>query len=729
MSVSSDIDDIDDINAKVNDSREEENYSDTEKLKEKKSAQNSEKNQSKKENIGEDKKEEKQVKKERESSDEDSDSSDKSKNEKEKGKENEEEGEEDEEEKKKEKEKDKEKDKESEKEKEKIKEKEDKKEIVKEDSKEKNNKNNKNDDDSDSSDSEEERKKRMEQQRIRDEMKAKKAKEKEEDNRKALKEKEKKEKEMEEKKKKMEENKKEFIGVNINKNVNPSWQRKEDNYPKNNNNFFHENIQMSKPQNSYVKRKGKKYDLNDEKNLRNIISENIEIIDEMKNAYPGIPKLDCAYILKKLKGDTSAYTLFEIMNKIHRDISTELTLNRANKSEKEFLSQIEPYEIIDSIYNNPEHVTTMKFYKIYSHEDKDRLPQYLQESLPNNFYYNKNREKEERRRKLIKFIDGSFNYIPVLCPNIKTCRENNCPYSHNENESDYHPLYYKTSLENISIRPNDTKLIKNACDLFNDFRIIYNYKDENIIKLMKLFEEKNYSKYSFSEYMKNKISSFSLNTFKTLECPSIKSGLKCPKEDPHLCYYYHDVSERRRPPTLFRYINEMCSKHKIKNGKIKEKCPNEDFCTKCHSKYEYYYHSLFYGKAMTCKRPRKFGKCIFEETCYAYHPYKEPGYKRTKEEILKEKKDEIMEKYSNEADTLSKLIKKYRCPNCEKFKGKLKYHLLLNCGHIICSSCFEKSKKCPKCNQKIIKEKEGEDYIPMDFSSTSVDIDKLMKEN
>ena len=156
---------------------------------------------------------------------------------------------------------------------------------------------------------------------------------------------------------------------------------------------------------------------------------------------------------------------------------------------------------------------------------------------------------------------------------------------------------------------------------------------------MKLFEEKNYSKYSFSEYMKNKISSFSLNTFKTLECPSIKSGLKCPKEDPHLCYYYHDPSERRRPPTLYHYTNEMCPKHKIKNGKMKEKCPYEDFCTKCHSKYEYYYHSLFYGKAMTCKRPRKFGKCIFEETCYAYHTYKEPGYKRTKEEILKEKKD------------------------------------------------------------------------------------------
>jgi len=519
-----------------------------------------------------------------------------------------------------------------------------------------------------------------------------------------------------------------FTKPNNNRNENPPYQRKEENYyPRNNKNFSNYNNQNSIQQNTYIKRKGKKYDLNEEKNLKNIISENTEIIDEMKNAYPGIPKLDCAHILKKLRGNTSSYTLFEVMNKIHRDISTELTINRANKTEKENLSQIDPYEIIDTFYNNPEHVTTMKFYKIYCYEDKEKLPLYLQESLPKNFYYNKNTEKEERRRKLIKFIDGSFNYIPVTCPNIKNCRDNNCIYSHNDNENNYHPLYYKTTFENNSGFIKDIKLIKNACNLFSDFRIIYNYKDENIISLMKLFKEKIYSKNSFGEYLKNKISSFSLYTFKTLECPSIKAGVKCPKEDSHLCYYYHDVSERRRPPTLYRYINEMCPNLKIRNGKIKEKCKYEDFCTKCHSKYEYYYHSLFYGKAMTCKRPRKFGKCIFEETCYAYHPYKEPGYKRTKEEILKEKKDELMEKYSNEVETLSKLIKKYRCPKCEKFKKKLKYYLLLNCEHIICANCFKKENRCPKCKQKIKKEKEGEDFILMDVSSISIDTDKLMK--
>ena len=63
--------------------------------------------------------------------------------------------------------------------------------------------------------------------------------------------------------------------------------------------------------------------------------------------------------------------------------------------------------------------------------------------------------------------------------------------------------------------------------------------------------------------MKNKIHSFSLNTFKTLECQAIKSGMKCSKSDPHLCYYYHDISEKRRPPTLYRYINEMCPNQQI----------------------------------------------------------------------------------------------------------------------------------------------------------------------
>ena len=67
-----------------------------------------------------------------------------------------------------------------------------------------------------------------------------------------------------------------------------------------------------------------------------------------------------------------------------------------------------------------------------------------------------------------------------------------------------------------------------------------------------------------------------------------------------------------------------------KSGNIKSHCKNGDFCNKCHSRNEFNYHKLFFGKAMTCLRPKKNGKCIFEETCYGYHPYNESGYKKTK---------------------------------------------------------------------------------------------------
>ena len=737
-------DNDDDINtlAKKFDKKDVEvNYSDNEKLNEKKSVQNSNKNQKNEQVIKESPiKEKKPTKKEETSSEEDS-SVERQKQKKEK-----------------------------EKEKEKVDDKVNTKEVVKEDNKEKNKKRKKTTSSSDSSSSNSSKEKnkknkniakkeenkvdkeKEEKEKIEKEKKEKEKKEKEEKEKKDKEEKDKKErekklnkeefskfkKELEENNRKKEEDSRQINLLNNNRNNFPP--------PRNNNNNFHSSYNFNNNnynrnnnddnnmnyQNSYVRKKAKKYDLNTEVLLRNIISENGGIIDEMRNAYPGIPKLDCANILKKLYKNNTSQTLFEIMNKIHRDISTELTLNKANQSEKKNLFPIDPYEVIDSVYNNPEHVKVMKYFKVYSIEDKEKLPPNLQNSLPNNFYYNKNREKEERRRRLIKYSDGSFNYIPMNCPNIKICQDVNCPYSHNNNENDYHSLFYKTILiSSDNLESNkDKKIIKNACDLFDDFRIIYNYKDESIINLMKLIEEKKISKFSYREYMmKNKISSFSLNTFKTLECSAIKSGIKCSKGDSHLCYYYHDISEKRRPPSLYRYINEMCKDQIIQKGKIKKRCKFGDFCYKCHSRYEYYYHILHYGKAMICKRKKEFGKCQFEETCYAYHPYKEPGYIRTKEEIIQEKKDELLQKYNDENKSLGNLIEKFRCVGCHGYKKKLKYYWLNNCEHVICSSCFKEKKKCPKCSKKYQKGKEGEDFVEIDIANGSKNIDELMKKN
>ena len=440
----------------------------------------------------------------------------------------------------------------------------------------------------------------------------------------------------------------------------------------------------------------------------------------MKNSYPGFTQLECAAIFRKIKS-SNTQSIFEIMNLIHREISIQITLNEAdNRNKKEYLLPIDPYEIIDPFYNNPEHIKIMKYYHIYNSSDVEKLPPFIQKMIPKDFYYT---SAANKRRKVIKYLDGSFNYIPIRCEN-KNCNNENCIYSHNDDEMSFHPLYYKTKYYSQGRGP----LEKTANNLLEDFRIIYNYKNENIINLLKLLDEKKIARTSFKDYFKNKITSFQLETFKTLECSSIKSGLSC-KKDPHLCYYYHNISERRRPPTLFRYTNEMCPNQVIKNGKIKEKCKNEDFCNFCHTRYEFYYHKLLFGKAMTCLRPKKNGKCIYEETCYAYHPYKEPGYKKTKEEIIQEKKDELLDKYTEEYDLLNGLISHYKCQSCEGYNKKFIFYLLTNCEHIICHKCFEKAKdkkKCLKCKQKFDPENKDE-YIEMNIKASAKSIDELIK--
>ena len=474
---------------------------------------------------------------------------------------------------------------------------------------------------------------------------------------------------------------------------------------------------------NYVQKQAKKYDNNEVKALKSIISENEEIITEMKNAYPEITKLECANVIKNIK-NSNAQTIFEIMNLIHREISIQITLNNNESNREIYILPNDPFEIIDPLYNNQEHIKVMKYYKVYSNEDKEKLPTYVQKMLSNDFYYTDN---STRRRPLIKYSNGAFNYIPIKCEKSEECNKENCPYSHTDNEMFYHPLYYKTRFYNSEKEGYNSK---NANDYINDFRIIYNYKNQNIINLLKLLDEKKIAKSNFRDYYKKKMKSFKLETFKTIECLSIKSGMKCPK-DPHLCCYYHNPAERRRPPTLYRYSNVMCPDQKYKeNGKIKSSCKNGDFCNKCHSRYEYYYHKLFFGKAITCIRQKKKGKCIFEETCYGYHPYKEKDYKKTKEEKIQEEKDLLMDKYNEEVELLSELISKYKCQKCGKYNKKFKFFILVNCGHIVCHKCFKENKKakCLICKEKYDLKKENEDYFALNIMESSENIDKLIQE-
>ena len=491
-----------------------------------------------------------------------------------------------------------------------------------------------------------------------------------------------------------------------------------------NQNQYERKINYTNNNKNYFQKRTKKFDLNEINTLKKIISENNEIMTEMKYIYPELTQIELASIFKIIKySNEPSQSVFEIMNRIHRDISIQITLNEySNKNSKTYRIPIEPFEIIDPFYSNQGHIKVMKYYQVYSKEDMEKLPKFIKEILSPDFYYT---NKMTRRRKVIKYSDGSYNYIPIICENINKCENENCPYSNTYNEVYFHPLFYKTRYYNDNSKGYLSKM---ANDYFNDFRIIYNYKNQNVINLLKLLEEKKIAKSSYKDFIKE-IKSFSLETFKIKECPFIKSGIACPK-DAHLCYFFHNQNERRRPPTLYRYSNTMCPNIKFKkNGNIKSDCKNGDFCNKCHSKYEYNFHKLFFGKVITCLRDKKNGKCIYEETCYGYHPYKEKGYKKTKEEIIEEKKDELMDKYIEEFDLLNGLINKYKCQSCNRYSKKFRYCILINCGHIVCHKCFSilKKSKCPICKEKFDVNKNDEDYFILDIKNSSKDIDKLVE--
>lgn len=97
-----------------------------------------------------------------------------------------------------------------------------------------------------------------------------------------------------------------------------------------------------------------------------------------------------------------------------------------------------------------------------------------------------------------------------------------------------------------------------AHNILKDFRRIYDYKKPEIIKLQLSLEkfgnkEENSFLLKYTQLIKPPVT-FSLEDFKVLPC---KLGTLCTL-DTHTCYNYHDETERRRPPLLFRYKNEVC---------------------------------------------------------------------------------------------------------------------------------------------------------------------------
>ena len=483
-----------------------------------------------------------------------------------------------------------------------------------------------------------------------------------------------------------------FRDNNNNFRENRNFNRRNNFFPNNFNetNFDDNNL------NNFVKNKN--YDINNDPFYNN----NKETIMDIKEVYPDLENIEILKIIKLIHRNDSR-TIFEVMNFIRREYIIIITLKEVkNMKDRQYqgISDINEMNYEEDILSF--HDDILKKYKTTN-------------NLSSNEWNYKN--ENDKRRELIKDMNGFYNYLPII--NTDNNESKNEIYAKNENEVLYHSLMYKTIL------CRNKKCSNNLCsyshNLGEDLRLIYDYQDEKICKLMlKLMKRKILHIEDYLNHFEIPLK-FSLNDFKILKC---KNGKLCQK-DPHLCYCYHSEEEIRRPPKLFRYINKRCD-YAQKNEKSfyrPDLCIFGIFCHFLHSKGEFNYHENNFRKRFNCTRKKgNDGNCIFYETCYGKHEKNNANVNVKSDNIIlsnsnldesnNEKNKEILD-YENKIKNIENVLKFFFCKKCGVIPNNyLSY--VTKCGHIFCHACAlqcVKEKKCFKCDSVI----EKGSILVMDF--------------
>ena len=406
-------------------------------------------------------------------------------------------------------------------------------------------------------------------------------------------------------------------------------------------------------------------------------------------------------------------TIFEAMNLIYREVQIIKTIQFVNSDQKrEYGPNKDILEQYEKFYpdNLKEIIHKYKIYKIDENNYNVLVPEkywlYIDDS--------------DKRRKLIKDELGYFNYLPILNPNnIKNNNEDEI-YAKNEIEILYHFLYFKTILCKQCDLSDDNKKEIDLCpyahDILKDFRIIYDYKNEELCKfMMKLLNNKFFNFENYLKYIPMSLSpEFNLDTFKVHKC---QLDPNCPN-DYHLCPYYHSKQkgdEQRRPPLLFGYsgnTGDICFDEK-KKGYCPKKCKCGIFCQYLHSRNEYNYYPEHFRKVYKCQREKIKGKCIYYKTCYGIHNYssdeeEEEEYEEDKIKPEEIENDEDIEKIKDKVINSFSVAKNFRCRNCQNISENGELCYLQECNHFICYKCFKKI-----CYEKNKKKKKNKEILPL----------------
>ena len=476
-----------------------------------------------------------------------------------------------------------------------------------------------------------------------------------------------------------------------------------------------------------------------------------KIIEAFKNLFfdESLNEEKIIDIIKMIKSNPNL-TIFEAMNLIYREVQIIKTLN-LDKSKRQYGPHSDKIEFKFEKYLNKEDLKeVLKKYKIYKNEEEIPEKERDEEEIHINFDSNKGDKKSEvynkeknmnknwfyiddfdKRRKLAKDEEGCFNYLPLMNPEgNKNNNDEEDIYAKNENEISYHSLFYKTLIckecPNLNINALNTLpqlLCPYAHNILKDFRIIYDYTNENVCKFMILLQDSNLFNFqNYLNYIPMSLSpKFNIDTFKVHKCQLDEDS--CPN-DYHLCPYYHKgakIDEQRRPPLLFGYSGsqgKLCF-NRIKKDYCPEKCPSGIFCNYVHNKNEFNYHQSHFRKEFDCKRKKdKNGKCIFIKTCYGKHDedeYKENNEDSEKEEEIEEEEienDDEIKKIKKKVKNIFSIAKTFRCRQCQNIESDICY--LTKCKHFLCLKCYKKLFKekkkegknleCPFCVKEITKD-------------------------
>ena len=476
-----------------------------------------------------------------------------------------------------------------------------------------------------------------------------------------------------------------------------------------------------------------------------------KIIEAFKNLFfdESLKEEKIIDIIKMIKSNPNL-TIFEAMNLIYREVQIMKTLN-LDKSKRQYGPHSDKIEFKFEKYLNKEDLKeVLKKYKIYKNEEEIPEKERDEEEIHINFDSNKGGKKSEvynkeknmnkswfyvddfdKRRKLAKDEEGCFNYLPLMNPEgNKNNNDEEDIYAKNENEISYHSLFYKTLIckecSNLNINAINTLpqlLCPYAHNILKDFRIIYDYTNENVCKFMILLQDSNLFNFqNYLNYIPMSLSpKFNIDTFKVHKCQLDEDA--CPN-DYHLCPYYHKgakIDEQRRPPLLFGYSGsqgKLCF-NRIKKDYCPEKCPSGIFCNYVHNKNEFNYHQSHFRKEFDCKKKKdKNGKCIFIKTCYGKHDedeYKENNEDSEKEEEIEEEEienDDEIKKIKKKVKNIFSIAKAFRCRQCQNIESDICY--LTKCKHFLCLKCYKKIFKekkkegknleCPFCAKEITKD-------------------------